>query len=177
MRPTAHVCVGLLLAAGAALAYPTAVRGGAPEDQEHLTLVGRVFVDLVDARRILVAVTTRMDGAAEHLFLYTASTRLTVSPRARNIQATVYYESSGGLRITPMLGDYQILEFVVRPDFDSHRTDGSVLGFKETLGLAHYVANPRLQAVQLEAMHKTGDCDRAPRACVEVAGQFLPFPG
>jgi hypothetical protein len=177
MRPTAHVCVGLLLAAGAALAYTTAVRGGAPEDQEHLTLVGRVFVDLVDARRILVAVTTRMDGAAEHLFLYTASTRLTVSPRARNIQATVYYESSGGLRITPMLGDYQILEFVVRPDFDSHRTDGSVLGFKETLGLAHYVANPRLQAVQLEAMHKTGDCDRAPRACVEVAGQFLPFPG
>ena len=177
MRRTAHVYVGLLLAAGAGLAYHTAVRGGAPEDKEHLTLVGRVFVDLVDARRILVAVTTRTDGASEHLFLYTASTRLTVSPRARNILASVYYETSAGPRITPVLGDYQILEFVVSPGFDSHRTDGSVLGFKETLGLAHYVANPRLHAVELEAMHKTGDCDRAPQACVEVAGQFLPFPG
>ena len=100
-----------------------------------------------------------------------------MSPRARNLQATVYYESTAGLRITPARGDYQILEFVVGPDFESHRTDGSLLGFKETLGLVHYVANPRLQAVELEAIHKTGDCDRAPQACVAVAGQLLPFPG
>ena len=177
MRRTYHSYAGLLLTAGAALAYHTAAWGGAPEDREHLTLVGRVFVEPVDARRILVAVSTRTDGASEHLFLYTAGRRLTLSPRARNIQASVYYETSVGLRITPALGDYQILEFVVGPDFDSHRTDGSVLGFKETLGLAHYVANPRLQAVELEAIHKTGDCDRAPQGCVEVAGQFLPFPG
>jgi len=177
MRRTYHGYAGLLLTAGAALAYHTAAWGGAPEDREHLTLVGRVFVEPVDARRILVAVTTRTDGASEHLFLYTASRRLTVSPRARNIQASVYYETSVGLRITPALGDYQILEFVVGPDFESHRTDGSLLGFKETLGLVHYVANPRLQAVELEAIHKTGDCDQAPQACVAVAGQFLPFPG
>ena len=94
-----------------------------------------------------------------------------------NLQASVYYESTGGLRITPALGDYQILEFVVGPDFESHRTDGSLLGFKETLGLVHYVANPRLQAAELEAIHKTSDCDRAPQACVAVAGQLLPFPG
>src|SRR5437868_8980415 len=31
------------------------------------------------SRRILVAVTTRTDGGSEHLFLYTASRRLTVS--------------------------------------------------------------------------------------------------
>ncbi|TLZ24791.1 MAG: hypothetical protein E6K29_16535 [Gammaproteobacteria bacterium] len=177
MRRTAHVYVGLLLVAGGGFAYHTAVRGGAPADKEHLTLIGGVFVEPVDARRILVAVTTRTDGASEHLFLYTASRRLTVSPRARNLQATVYYESTGGLRITPALGDYQILEFVVGPDFESHRTDGSLLGFKETLGLVHYVANPRLQAVELEAIHKTGDCDRAPQTCVAVAGQLLPFPG
>jgi hypothetical protein len=177
MHRRCHGYAGLLLTAGAGLAFHTAAWGGAPEDREHLTLVGRVFVEPVDARRVLVAVSTRTDGAAEHLFLYTASRRLTASPRARNIEATVYYESSGGLRITPALGDYQILEFVVSPDFDSHRTDGSVLGFKETLGLTHYVASPRLRAVQLEAMHKTGDCDQAPQACVEVAGQFLPFPG
>jgi hypothetical protein len=167
----------LLVAAVAGLACHTAAWSGAPEDREHLTLFGRVFVEPVDARRVLVAVTTRTDGASEHLFLYTARERLTASPRARNIQASVYYETSGGLRITPALGDYQILEFVVSPAFDSHRTDGSVLGFRETLGLAHYVAKPRLQAVELEAMHKTGDCDRAPQACVEVAGQLLPFPG
>ena len=96
MRRTYHGYAGLLLTAGAALAYHTAAWGGAPEDREHLTLVGRVFVEPVDARRILVAVTTRTDGASEHLFLYTASRRLTVSPRARNIQASVYYETSVG---------------------------------------------------------------------------------
>ncbi|TLZ14681.1 MAG: hypothetical protein E6K30_14200 [Gammaproteobacteria bacterium] len=177
MRRTYHGYAGLLLTAGAGLAYHTAAGGAGLEDKEHLTLVGRVFVEPVDARRILVAVTTRTDGGSEHLFLYTASRRLTVSPRARNLQATVYYESTAGLRITPARGDYQILEFVVGPDFESHRTDGSLLGFKETLGLVHYVANPRLQAVELEAIHKTGDCDRAPQACVAVAGQLLPFPG
>src|SRR5206468_51562 len=88
----------------------TAVRGGASADKEHLTLVGRVFVEPVDARRILVAVTTRTDGASEHLFLYTASRRLTASPRARSLQATVYYESTGGLRITPALGGGRALE-------------------------------------------------------------------
>src|SRR5205823_14807033 len=116
-------------------------------------------VEPVAGRRSLVAGTTRPAAASEHPFLYPASRRLTVSPRARNLQATVYYESTGGLRITPARGDYQILEFVVGPDFESHRTDGSLLGFKETLGLVHYVANQRLQAVELEAIYKTGDCD------------------
>src|SRR5204862_305937 len=110
---------------------------GVADTRLQVTLIGRVFVEPVDARRILVAVTTRTDGASEHLFLYTASRRLTVSPRARNLQATVYYESTGGLRISPALGDYQILEFVVGPDFESHRTDGSLRGFTETLGPGH----------------------------------------
>lgn len=85
MRRTAHVYVGLLLVAGGGLAYHTAGRGGAPADKEHLTLVGRVFVEPVDARRILVAVSTRTDGASEHLFLYTAGRRLTVSPKGAQV--------------------------------------------------------------------------------------------
>jgi hypothetical protein len=147
--------------------------GASPVDAEHLTFVGRVFVEPVDTRRVLVAVTTRMDGSSEHLFLYTASTPLSVTPRFRNLLATVYYETGGGLRITPAANDAQTLEFVVTAGFGTH---GSIR-FEQTLGLSHYVANPRLQFQDLQALNKTADCDHAPRACVQVAGQFLPFPG
>lgn len=144
-------------------------------DVEHLTFVGRVFIEPIDARRVIVAVSTRLDGASEHLFLYTASTPLTVTPRMRNVVATVYYDTTGGLRVTPATGDSKILEFIVSPAFDSRRPDDSVISFRQTLALKHYVANPRLQSADLNTVHETGDCDRSPEACVEVAGQFLPF--
>ncbi len=177
MRRPYHFCAGWLFALGAGLACHTVAWSAGPEDIEHLTLVGRVFVEPVDARRVLVAVTTRMDGVSQHLFLYTASQSLSVNPRMRDVQATVYYETTGGLRITPAASDAQTLEFVVSPAFDSRRTDGSVIGFKQTLALKHYVANPRLRLEDLNAVHKTRDCDLAPQTCVEVAGQFLPFAG
>ena len=159
------------------LACEATAWGACPVDAEHLTLVGRVLVEPVDTRRVLVAVTTRMDGSSEHLFLYTASTPLSVTPRFRNLLATVYYETGGGLRITPAANDAQTLEFVVTAGFETQGSAGSVIHFEQTVGLSHYVANPRLQIQDLRAINKTGDCDRAPRACVEVAGQFLPFPG
>jgi hypothetical protein len=118
-----------------------------------------------------------MDGSSEHLFLYTASAPLSMTPRFRNLLATVYYETSGGLRIIPAANDAQTLEFVVTAGFATKGSAGSVIRFEQTLGLSHYVANPRLQSQDLQALNKTADCDHAPRACVEVAGQFLPFPG
>jgi hypothetical protein len=142
-----------------------------------MTLVGRVFVEPIDSRRVVVAVTTRLDDAFEHVFLYTAGMPLTVPPRMRHVEATVYYETTGGLRITPAVTDSQILEFVVSAAFDSRRSDGSVLGFRQTLALKHYVANPRLRTEDLNTVHETGNCDLTPESCVEVAGQFLPFPG
>jgi hypothetical protein len=39
------------------------------------------------------------------------------------------------------------------------------------------VANPRLRPEDLTSPHKTGNCDLSPEACLEVGGQFLPFPG
>ena len=177
MRCTPRHNPGWLPALGAALGFATAGWCGGPVDVEHLTLLGRVFVEPVDARRVVVAVSTRLDGASEHLFLYTAATPLTVTPRMRDVEATVYYETTGGLRITPAVTDSQILEFVVSPAFDSRRSDGSVLGFRQTLALKHYVANPRLRTEDLNTVHETGNCDLTPESCVEVAGQFLPFPG
>ena len=167
----------LFMFVASGLADQATAWSASPVDAEHLTLVGRVFVEPVDTRRVLVAVTTRMDGSSEHLFLYTASTPLSVTPRFRNLLAGVYYETGGGLRITPAANDAQTLEFVVTAGFETQGSGGSVIRFEQTLGLSHYVANPRLQIQDLQALNKTADCDHAPRACVQVAGQFLPFPG
>lgn len=175
MRRTHRLGTGSLLALAAALACHGAARGAGPGDVEHLTLVGVVFVEPIDARRVVVAVSTRMDGASEHLFLYTAAVPLTVTLRMRNVDASVYYDSTGGLRITPAYQDSQMIELVVSPAFGSRRPEGSVISLRQTLALRHYVASPRLQIKDLNTVHETGNCDLAPEACVQVAGQFLPF--
>jgi hypothetical protein len=144
-------------------------------EEERLKLVGRVSMEAVDSRRILIAVATRSDGSAEHLFLYTASTPLRVSPNLRNVYAAVDYDSGNGLRVTPTLADQHTFEFVLTPTFESRAPD--VIRFKDPTGLSHYLANPPLRIEDLNALHKTRDCDQSPRACIDVAGQFLPFPG
>jgi hypothetical protein len=68
-----------------------------------------------------------------------------------------------------------MIEFVVSPAFDSRRPEGSVISLRQTLALRHYVASPRLQIKDLNTLHETGNCDLSPDACVQVAGQFLPF--
>ena len=170
--------VALLLLLGASgLVHPAALSGAAAVDVERLTLVGRVFVVPVDARRIIVAISTRMDGSSEHVFLYTASQPLSGTLHFQNLQAGVYYETGAGLRITPVDGEGQTLEFVANPSFETQAPEGTIVRFKQTLGLSHYLAKPRLQLYDLQALHKTADCERLPQTCVEVAGQTLPFPG
>lgn len=170
-------CVCLLFLSGAsAFADPPAVPGMDSVDVENLTLAGRVFIETIDDRRVLVAVSTRVDGSSEHFFLYTATKPLTVQPHSRNWQATVYYETGGGLRVMPAGSDAQALEFVVSPRFESHGSEATTVHFKQTLGLVHYVANPRVPTGDLEALRKT-NCNIAPKACVEVGDRFLPFPG
>lgn len=162
---------------GASALLCQASASGLPLDVERVTVVGRVFVETVDARRIVIAVSTHLDGRSEHVFLYTASKPLSVTPRFRNWQAQVNYESGGGLRITPFTAGAQALEFVLNPKFQTPAPEGSVLRFSDTVGLSHYVAHPALPLDDLKALHRRADCDGAPQACVEVAGQFLPFPG
>ena len=172
-----YSCLCLLLFSGASgLARPPVVSDANAGDSEHLTLAGRVFVETIDDRRILVAVSTRMDGSAEHLFLYTATKPLAVTPNSRNWQATVYYETGGGLRVIPMGSDAQTLEFVISPGFESQGSEATILRFKQTLGLVHYLANPRVSIGDLEGLQK-GNCNIAPKACVQVGDRFLPFPG
>ena len=171
-------CVCLLLFCGTSgFADQTPAPGLDSADTERLTLAGRVFVETVDDRRVLVAVSTHMDGSSEHLFLYTATKPLAVKPHSRNWQATAYYETGGGLRLTPNGSDAQTLEFVVSPGFESQGSEATIVRFTETLGLTHYLANPRFPLGDLEALRKIIDCNINARACVEVADRFLPFPG
>jgi hypothetical protein len=172
-----YSCVCLLLFSGASgLAAPPVVPGADSADSEHLTLAGRVFVETIDDRRVLVAISTRMDGSSEHLFLYTATKPLSVKPHSRNWQATAYYETRGGLRVTPAGSDAQTLEFIVSASFESQGSGATIVRFKQTLGLVHYVANPRVPIGDLEGLQK-GNCNISPKACVQVGDRFLPFPG
>lgn len=172
-----YSCISLLFLFGASgFADPPAVPGMDSVDTERLTLAGRVFIETIDDRRVLVAISTRVDGSSEHLFLYTATKPLSVRPNSRNWQATVYYETGGGLRVMPAGGDAQALEFVVSSRFESPGSEAAIVRFKQTLGLVHYVANPRVPIGDLEGLRKT-NCNIAPKACVEVGDRFLPFPG
>jgi hypothetical protein len=170
-------CVSLVAALAAVCLGHQALWAGDEVDAQRLTLTGRVLVEPVDARRVLVAIATRMDGSAEHLFLYTASKPLLAPPHPGDFLGTIYYETAGGLRIIPAAGDRQTLEFVVGKAFAAQGAGGAVMRFTDTLGLAHYLADPRLHLESLKTLHRAADCNREPKACVDVAGQFLPFPG
>ena len=160
-----------------ALVFPSAWGTDAAETQ-HLTVVGRVFMEPVDARRILIAVATRADGTAEHIFMYTASERLRVEPHLRNWRGRVDYEAGHGLRLTPDDNRSQTIVFAVTKNFARDLADSYPIRLEQTRGLSHYVANPPFRIEDLEALrHIAGDCDQFPQRCVEVAGQFLPFPG
>ncbi len=169
-------CVSLVAALVAVCLGHQALWAAGEVDAERLTLTGRVLVEPVDARRVLVAIATRMDGSAEHLFLYTASKPLLAPPHPGDFLGTIYYETAGGLRIIPAAGG-QTLEFVVGKAFAGQGAGGVVVRFTDTLGLSHYLANPRLHLESLKTLHRAADCNTDPKACVDVAGQFLPFPG
>jgi hypothetical protein len=143
-------------------------------DDGHIHLVGSVFMEPVDARRIVVAVT--VNGSAEHFFLYTASTTLKVTPRLRNYGAIVDYDEGQRLRVTLTGGDTRSFEFAASPRLGMQVADGSIIGFYKTVALSHYVARPPVNAHDLDSLHSS-DCDRSPRTCTEVAGQSLPFGG
>jgi hypothetical protein len=144
---------------------------------EHLTLTGRVFMEPIDARRILIAVATLTDGSAEHVFMYTARVPLRIGPRFRNWPARIDYEAGHGLRLTPDDKRIQAFVFAVTGDFAREVSDTFPDRFDQTTGLSHYLANPPLRIEDLKALHITGDCNRYPESCVEVGGQRLPFPG
>ena len=93
----------LWLLGASALAAQSALAGDTPEDTEHLTMTGRVFIEPIDAHRLLIAISTRLDASSEHVFLYTAKEPLNPPPRLEGM-AGLYYETGGGLRITPAAG-------------------------------------------------------------------------
>jgi hypothetical protein len=145
-----------------------------PDGRSHLELAGTVFLEPVDARRILVAVATQPGGAADEVFLYTAIRPLRDIPRLRDVSASLVYDADHGLRIVPTAPGGQVIEFVVGAA-PAGRTLGAIR-FTLTAGLAHYRAQPPLQASELRSLSHRADCDVTPRACIQVAGQFLPFP-
>jgi hypothetical protein len=163
------LCSGMLV-------FNSSVWGTDAVETERITFAGRVFMEPIDTRRIVIAVATRSDGSAEHLFFYTATRPLRVTPRLRNWQGRIVYEAGRGLRLTPDDNSIQPIEFIVSSDFAA-ATPGEVpLRFEHTAGLSHYLANPPLRIEALKALQITGDCDRSPQHCVSVGGQYLPFP-
>lgn len=143
-------------------------------DQEILSLHARIVVDVVDAKRIIVAVDSNQDGSVEHLFLYTASERLRVTPRM-TANGEVQFREGDFLLVKPA-GGMKTLRFSARQEFVATNSDDAVLRFDRTAGLSKYTPVVPLSIKDLESKRVTADCASSPASCVEVAGQLLPFP-
>jgi len=143
-------------------------------DQEVLFLKGRIVIDVVDAKRVIVAVDSNQDGTVEHLFLYTASERLRVTPRMAASGEVQYLE--GDFLLVKPAGGLKNLRFSAREESGPTDSDDAVIPFDRTAGLSQYIPVAPLSIKDLESTRVTGDCARSPASCVEVAGQLLPFP-
>jgi hypothetical protein len=144
-------------------------------EQGEIALEGYIFVEPIDSRRIVVAVDTNHDGVATHIFLYTSRSRLRITPRLRNVSAKVYYEEGKRLRVAPT--NYRLLEFIVTRNEQSVDRDSSAILFENTTGLADYIPATPIRITDLSAATDVVNCDAAPTRCLQVSGQWLPFPG
>jgi hypothetical protein len=142
-------------------------------DQEILSLRGRVIVDVVDAQRVIVAVDSNKDGKVEHLFLYSASERMHVSPQL-DIPGEVQYRE-GDFLLVKLAGGVPNLWFSARQESGASDSDASVIRFDRTAGLSQYIPVAPISIEDLKSKRITGDCAMTPASCVEVSGQLLPF--
>jgi hypothetical protein len=145
----------------------------AARDEEVLSLRGLIVVDMVDTQRIIVAVDSNRDGTVEHLFLYTASERLRVTPRMTTPGEAQYRE--GDFLLVKPAGGMRSLHFSAREESEVH-SDNDVIRFDRTAGLSQYIPIAPISIKDLASKRVTADCASSPASCVEVAGQLLPFP-
>lgn len=142
-------------------------------DQEILSFRGRVIVDVVDAQRVIVAVDSNKDGNVEHLFLYSASERMHVSPQL-DIPGEVQYRE-GGFLLVKLAGGMPNLWFSARQESGASDSGTAVIRFDRTAGLSQYSPVTPISIEDLRSKRVTGDCASTPASCVEVSGQLLPF--
>ncbi len=147
------------------------------QDDLRLQLEGMVCAEPIDDQRVIIAIDTNGKGNADHLFLYTASEPLRVSPSLRNVPARVEYRRGEFLLLTMHGLPYQPLKFLEYGNVRDEAAEGSAIRFDKTIGLSHYIPTVPMKIMDLASWKKVADCNAAPKACLEVAGQFVPFPG
>ncbi|MGC1458178.1 MAG: hypothetical protein WA825_07870 [Steroidobacteraceae bacterium] len=170
-RAVKSLCFCLTLASLCAVTSAPASSG----EPERLHLTGYVFITPVDERRLLIAVSVAPGQSVEHLFLYTAGKTPRVpmvTLNLRNVRATVEFEGGRVLKIMPTSPRAQTIQFTGGPAL----TNSMVINFEWNAGAVHYIATPPLSIRELESVRVVGDCNLRPAACVDAAGQLLPFP-
>lgn len=172
-----------ILAGILTLASPAA----APEDSPSLHLGGYIFMEPIGTRRVLVAIASQPRGVIEHIFLYTAAKdftasqnyrgagRIQITPRVRNVEGTLDYQRGKELEIILTGTGGNTFQFTESFSPSAPTADRATVRFNDTVGLNHYVASPPLKWSELEEVHAITDCDDAPKVCIEVGGQNLPF--
>ena len=142
-------------------------------DQKVLSVRGRIIVEVVDAPRVVVAVDSNRDGNVEHLFLYSASVGMLVSPQM-DIFGEVQYRE-GGFLLVDVAGGAPDLWFSAKQESGATDSNAAVIRFDRTAGLSHYVPVTPISVEDLKSKTIIGDCSSAPDSCVEVSGERLPF--
>jgi hypothetical protein len=94
----------------------------------------------------------------------------------RNISANVQYIPGRQLAVRPLSGNLA-LDFFVAGDDGGETESASSIRFENTADLDHYVPHIAVHIKDLKAIGNAANCDAAPRDCVHVGGQWLPFPG
>ncbi len=124
----------------------------------------------VDPQRILIAIYDSKTQLVKEMFTYTSSARLTVTPRLSNVPAAVQFKES--LLITPQQHDARRIHFAAPGE---PLGDPADLRFDTTRYLCHYVPSASIRIKEVQDAKKTADCSQAPRACVLIADQYVPF--
>jgi hypothetical protein len=147
----------------------------------HCSADGNVSVQVIDDRRVLVAIDVqdggKPDGFVDQLFLYTASEPNGFQTKAEAFSGHVEY-SGDALRVIGKDGR-QALLFVVPSaagDEVSRSHKGTERRFDRSIGLSRYTGWHGLRVARLSALHASASCDGPPGACVEVDGIHIQFP-
>jgi len=148
---------------------------------QHCSADGNVSVQVIDDRRVLVAIDTqdggKPDGFVDQLFLYTASEPHGFQTKAEPFSGHVQH-SGGALRVIGKDGR-QALLFVVPSAAGNEvsRSDrGTERRFDRSIGLSRYSGWHGLRVARLNALRASASCDGPPGACVEVDGIHIQFP-
>jgi hypothetical protein len=189
-RTCGYVCVTLasvLIGYAAWAAEPAlGVTQEARPSENPVQLRGGMSVITIDDRRMLLGVSSGVDGQIDNIFLYTSQGPMDMKLSLNEAPSTIDYRPDIGLRFT-------------LPDPRQHATSGFAIFLRHgggassmeqssvtpkvenaigvSLGLSHYVMDPALCPSEFQALSKTDDCNGDKTPCIRAGGKIIPFPG